>query len=119
MCVCVSCECVCVCVCNTHVCAYVWPMFTVCNISPREIGRRVRDALKRARYSLAVAINRLAQSYSMLILAIGLDDQHHSMRGRYAYTLLFKICHTHSAYILLFFRLKASRSKLDLELFEV
>ena len=42
--------------------------------------------MKRAKYSLAVAINRLAQSYSMLILAIGLDDQHHSMRGRYGHT---------------------------------
>ena len=50
----------------------------------RELGRRVRDAMKKAKYSLSVAINRLAQSYSMLILAIGLDDQHHSMRGRYA-----------------------------------
>lgn len=63
---------------------------------PGGIGRRVRDAMKKAKYSLSIAINRLAQSYSMLILAIGLDDQHHSMRGR----------------------LKASRSKLDLELFE-
>ena len=40
--------------------------------------------MKKAKYSLSIAINRLAQSYSMLILAIGLDDQHHSMRGRYA-----------------------------------
>ena len=42
--------------------------------------------MKKAKYSLAVAINRLAQSYSLLILAIGLDDQHHSMRGRYGHT---------------------------------
>ena len=60
-------------------------------ISLRELGRRVRDAVKKAKYSLAVAINRLAQSYSMLILAIGLDDQHHSMRGRYAHTHLIYI----------------------------
>ena len=50
--------------------------------------------MKRAKYSLAVAINRLAQSYSMLILAIGLDDQHHSMRGRYAYTHCIIYVHT-------------------------
>ena len=50
----------------------------------REIGRRVRDAMKKVNYSLSIAINRLAQSYSMLMLAIRLDDEHHSMRGRYA-----------------------------------
>ena len=81
----------------------------------REIGHRVRDAMKKAKYSLSIAINRLAQSYSMLILAIGLDNQHHSMRGRYAdeYTIFFINVHIFN------FRLKASRSKLDLELFEV
>ena len=42
--------------------------------------------MKKAKYSLSIAINTLAQSYSMLILAIGLDDQHHSMRGRYVDT---------------------------------
>ncbi|XP_065920961.1 protein phosphatase 1 regulatory subunit 36-like [Dysidea avara] len=63
---------------------------------PGDLGRKVRESLKKAKRSQSVAINKLAQSYSVLILAIGLDDQHHSMKGR----------------------LQASRSKLDLELFE-
>ena len=84
---------VCVRVCvplGASMCVYVcvarmFPSYGWCvYISYREIGRRVRDAMKKAKYSLSIAINRLAQSYSMLILAIGLDNQHHSMRGRYA-----------------------------------
>ena len=42
--------------------------------------------MKEAKYSLSIAINRLAQLYSVLILAIGLNDQHHSMSGRYVDT---------------------------------
>ena len=49
-------------------------------MSHREIGQRVRDAIKKAKYSLSIAI-KTTTSYPKLILAIGLDDKHHYIRG--------------------------------------